>query len=387
MDSVDGNRITLLQSGVEYFPALIEAFDCAGREIHLETYIFESDGTGRAIANALARAARRNVPTYLMVDGFGAKDLDPALVAEMQSAGVHLLVYRPHISPWTFQRSRLRRLHRKLAVVDARVAFVGGINVLDDQEPAQGIPPRFDYAVRVEGPLLRDIYPAVKRLWRLVAATQFKARRPERRPLVPDAAPKGRQRAAFLIRDNLRHRREIEEAYLDAIRRSRSEVLIANAYFFPGVSFRRALTDAAARGVRVKLLLQGRAEYVLFYYASRALYGTFLDAGIEIHEYHRSFLHAKVAVIDQRWATVGSSNIDPFSLLLAREANVVIEDREFSRQLRESLVREMERGATQLHRQRWAQQPLPLRVATWMSYGLARFLTGVFAYGRSKEFA
>jgi len=384
---VERNRITLLQSGAEYFPALIEAFDCAGREIHLETYIFEADGTGRAVAAALERAARRGVSTYLIVDGFGAKDLDRKLLDEMQSAGVRVLIFRPKISPWTLKRSRLRRLHRKLAVIDARIAFVGGINVLDDEGPVQGIPPRFDYAVRVEGPLLANIYPAAKRLWRLVAATQFKARRPETRHLVPDTSARGAQRAAFLVRDNLRHRRDIESAYLEAIGRSRSEILLANAYFFPGISFRRALTDAAARGVRVTLLLQGRPDHVLFHYASRALYGIFLDAGIEIHEYHRSFLHAKVAVFDRRWSTVGSSNIDPFSLLLAREANVMIDDCGFADQLRVSLIREMEQGATQLKRERWANEPLPLRAATWVSYGLARLLTGVFAYGGKEEFA
>jgi cardiolipin synthase len=381
------NRITLLRNGAEYFPALVEACDGARQEIHLETYIFENDRTGAMIAEALARAARRGVAVYLLVDGFGAKDMDRKLVAQMRAGGVRVLVYRPNISPWTLQRSRLRRLHRKIAVIDARIAFVGGINILDDDDPELGIPPRFDYAVRVEGPLLAEIYPVVKRLWRLAAATQFKSRRPEARALVPDTSQRGSQRAAFLVRDNLRHRRDIEDAYLGAIARARTEVLLANAYFFPGISFRRALIDAARRGVRVALLLPGRAEYVLFHYASRALYGTFLDAGIEIHEYHKSYLHAKVAVIDRRWATVGSSNIDPFSLLLAREANVVIEDPDFADQLRDSFLREMEQGATQLHRDRWAHVPLPLRAAMWMSYGLARFLTGNFAYGRKEEFA
>ncbi len=227
----------------------------------------------------------------------------------------------------------------------------------------------------------------VKRLWRLVSATQLRARRPETRALVPDGAPQGYQRAAFLIRNNLKHRREIEDAYLAAIAGSRSEILIASAYFVPGISFRRALMDADVRGVRVKLLLQGRADHLLFHYASRALYGAFLDAGIEIHEYHRSFLHAKVAVIDRHWSTVGSSNIDPFSLLLAREANVVIEDSAFADQLRVSLTRAMEQGATQLKREGWTEQPLPTRIATWTCYGITRFLTGVFAYGAAKEFA
>ena len=135
------------------------------------------------------------------------------------------------------------------------------------------------------------------------------------------------------------------------------------------------------------LLLQGRREYLLLY-ASRALCtARFSTAGIEIHEYHRSFLHAKVAVVDGHWATVGSSNIDPFSLLLAREANVVIEDPGFAEELEARPDAAMEEGATLLQRDRWARQPLPVRAATWVSYGVARFLTGVFAFGRKEEFA
>lgn len=383
---VNGNRITLLKSGVEYFPALESECDAAQREIHLETYIFETDATGRAVAAALARAARRGVATHLLVDGFGSKGLDPRLIREMEEAGVRFLVYRPDITPWQLRRARLRRMHRKIAVMDASVAFVGGINVVDDTDVPRIRPPRFDFAVRVEGPVVSQIYPVVKRLWALVNATQFQARWPDAAQLLPPEQIRGRQRASFIVRDNLGHRRDIEQAYLAAIEKARDEILIANAYFFPGKTFRRALMDAAARGVRVALLLQGRIEYVLQHYASRALYGAFLDAGIEIHEYYKSFLHAKVAVVDRHWATVGSSNIDPFSLLLAREANVVIEDDGFGGQLRDSLLAAIAEDAIQVRRESWAAQPLAVRALTWMSYGLARFLTGVFAYGRAREF-
>jgi cardiolipin synthase len=382
----NGNRITLLKSGAEYFPRLEAEIDAARHEIHLETYIFKADATGRAIADALARAARREVAVYVLVDGFGSQDLDPALIRRMEAAGVHFLMYRPNISPWSLRHARLRRLHRKIAVMDARVAFVGGINVLDDVDEPGHTLPRFDYAVRVEGPMLSKIHPVVKWLWRLVSTTQMRARKPDPVRLEPSLEHRGRERAAFVTRDNLGHRREIERAYLEAIGRARSEILIANAYFFPGQPFRWALVDAAMRGVRVILLLQGRVEYVLQHYASRALYGTFLDAGIEIHEYHRSFLHAKVAVIDRHWATVGSSNIDPYSLLLAREANVVIEDEGFAAQLRESLLAAMSEGAAQVRRERWHSQPWPVRFLTWGCYGLVRLLTGLFAYGRAREF-
>ena len=386
IEFVNGNRITLLKSGSEYFPALVAEFDAARHEIHLEAYIFEADATGRSIAAALGRAARRGVAVNVMVDGFGSRDLDPALVREMREAGVRFLVYRRNISPWTLRRTRLRRLHRKVALVDARAAFVGGINVVDDVDAPGGALPRFDYAVRIEGPLLAKIYPVVKQLWSRVSAVQLRARWAERRHPVPAADSRGGQRAAFLIRDNIGHRRDIEQAYLAAIGEARSEIIIANAYFFPGRSFRRALMAAAARGVRVTLLLQGKAEYVLQHYASRALYGPFLDAGIEIHEYHRSYLHAKVAVIDCCWTTVGSSNIDPFSLLLAREANVVIEDEAFAAELRKSLVAAIADGATQIRRESWKDQPWVTRTFIWGCYGVVRFLAGVFALGRAEEF-
>jgi len=386
IEFVNGNRITLLKSGAEYFPALAAEFDAARHEIHLETYIFEADATGRAIAAALGRARRRGVAVNVMVDGYGSKNLDPALVREMQGAGVRFLVYRRNISPWTLRRTRLRRLHRKVALVDARAAFVGGINVVDDADAPGSALPRFDYAVRIEGPLLKEVYPVVKQLWSRVSAVQLRARWAEPRDLVPPADSRGGQRAAFVIRDNIGHRRDIEQAYLAAIGQARSEIVIANAYFFPGRSFRRALMAAAARGVRVTLLLQGKAEYVLQHYASRALYGPFLDAGIEIHEYHRSYLHAKVAVIDHHWATVGSSNIDPFSLLLAREANVVIEDDGFAAELRQSLLAAIAEGATQIRRESWKDQPWVTRTFTWGCYGVVRFLTGVFAFGRADEF-
>lgn len=384
--TVDGNRVTLLVSGVEYFPALEAELDAARGEIHIETYIFENDVAGHAIGDALMRAARRGVETNVMVDGFGSGDLDAGFISQLKRAGVNFLVFRPDSSPWVFRRARLRRLHRKIAVIDAHVAFVGGINIIDDMDTPGHTPPRFDYAVRVEGPLVARIHAAVKRLWALVTATQFRAGWRRLREMGPFSAPRGGQRAAFLVRDNIRHRSDIEQAYLAAIGSARHEIILANAYFFPGIHFRRALINAAARGVRVVLLLQGRVEYLLLHYASRALYGTLLNAGIEIHEYHKSFLHAKVAVVDGFWATVGSSNIDPFSLLLAREANIVIEDHTFAGQLRESLVTAMRQGARRLEPSQWKHQPVTVRVMTWLCYGLARLLTGLFAYGRADEF-
>ena len=384
---LDGNQLTLLESGREYFPALEAACDAARIEIHVETYIYEDDEAGERISAALIRAARRGVNTHLLVDGYGSKKLPQRLVSRLREAGVKFLFYRPDIAAWRAPRQRLRRMHRKLAVIDARVAFVGGINIIDDMHTPRQTPPRFDYAVKIEGPLLEVMYPVVKRLWTIVQLTQFGGGWPVFDDIVPDATPRGSQRAAFLVRDNLWHRNDIEEEYLAAIGRARSEILIASSYFFPGLTFRRALAEAAARDVRVVLLLQGRVEYRLLHYASRALYGALFDAGIEIHEYHKSFLHAKVAVIDRTWVTIGSSNIDPLSLLLAREANVAVENASFACALHASLSAAMATGAREVEAEHWHRRPLPARVAHWACYGFARLLTGLSAYGQTQEFA
>ena len=375
-----GNKIVLLENGEQYFPALEAAIDGATREIDLESYIFENDDTGKRIASALCRAAQRGVATHLLLDGFGSRALVPDVVAGLRRAGVQVLFYRPELGRWRMRRHRLRRLHRKLAVVDGEIAFVGGINIIDDMDTPDQIPPRYDYAVQVEGPLVEDIAHAARHLRGLVAWSQLKRRGRRQRETQACPALAGTTRAAFLIRDNLRHRHDIEEAYLAAISGAQREIVIANAYFLPGRRFRHALASAAQRGVRVVLLLQGRVEYLLLHYASRALYGTLLDAGVEIHEYHHSFLHAKVAVVDGRWATVGSSNIDPFSLLLAREANVVVEDAAFAGELRASLDRAMREGARRVMPQQWKQQPLHRRFLAWLSYGLVRLLMGVAGY-------
>ena len=391
MQFVGGNHLKLLRNGEEYFPSLVAAIDGASAEVFLETYLFADDETGSLVCDALARAAARGVGVRLLLDGFGARTFAPRFREMLQRAGAEVLVFGPRVSPWSLRRVRLRRMHRKLACVDGRVAFVGGINVIDDYDTPGHPPPRYDYAVRIEGPLTAEVRAAAVRLWLLVSWRTFRRRRSGLPALARSnrrataAAPRGisdAQRAALVLRDSLRHRRDIEHGYLEQIGNAREEILIACAYFFPGRAFRRALTDAAARGTKIVLLLQGRVEYPLLYYASRALYGALLDAGIEIREYHRSFLHAKVAVFDRRIACVGSSNFDPFSLLLAREANLFVDDGAFAGQLRESLQQAMAKGSDPVPPGQWKRQSRLLRARMWIAYGIARLLTSLSGFER-----
>ena len=229
---------------------------------------------------------------------------------------------------------------------------------------------------------MRDIYRNVARLWRLVARSQLQPALAELPVLTPAVSAVGQVRAAYIVRDNLRHRRTIERAYLAAIVTAQHDIIIASAYFFPGRSFRRALKKAITRGVRVRLLVQGRTDHPFFHAACRALYGDLLNAGGVIYEYHTSELHAKVAVVDSRWVTIGSSNIDPFSLLLAREANIVSEDRGLARQLQARLEHAITHGALELRGADWQKRGWPRRLVSWAAYGFVRWMIGMAGFRR-----
>ena len=387
----EGHQVQLLQGAQELFPALIAAMDAALSDMQFETYIFDFTGTATEVAQALMRAARRGVRTHLVVDGVGTGRLPQDWADRLRAAGVHCRVYSPLGPLGLLLPRRWRRLHRKLCVVDGRVLFCGGINVLDDfHDPNHGrlVAPRFDFAVQATGAPVGAARDAMEQLWwRMQAVRDASQRRlPEALQALraasaahhaaPDADTSPGMRAALLLRDNVRHRSRIEKAYRRAIAAAREEIIIANAYFVPGRKLRVALQMAARRGVRVRLLLQGRYEYFMQYHAARPVYGALLKAGVEIHEYAPSFLHAKVAVIDAHgarpWATVGSSNLDPLSLLLAREANVVVEDAAFAQDLRARLEHAMLHGGRVLDPTRYALRSWHERALDRVAFVLMR---------------
>lgn len=380
---VAGNRLSLLQNGEQFFPSLCADIEAAQLSIHLETYIFAADQVGRQISQALQAAAMRGVSVRLLLDGYGSAELPAAWVDELRVAGVHVLWFRKEISPFTLRPNRmrrLRRLHRKLSVIDGAIAYVGGINIIDDIPlSAELSAPRLDYAVRIQGDMARVVQATMTHVWNVVswAMLQRRKRLAQERGHVPRAPE-----LTLLLRDNLRHRRDIERAYLQAIAGARHEILIANAYFLPGRVFRRALLQAQRRGVKVVLLLQGRVEYRLQHYATRALYGQLLAAGMEIHEYQASHMHAKVAVIDGTWATVGSSNIDPLSLLLAREANLLVRDRAFAQGLRDSLYQAIRQDGHHIAHNEWQRMGWRARLLCRCSHAVIRWVMAVLGYGR-----
>jgi cardiolipin synthase A/B len=360
---ISGNDVTLVTGGDELFPAMRAAIDGSQHDVWLATYIFFHDEAGHEIVRSLIAAAARGVRVHVVVDGFGSLGSLPRLRKWFEGSGVALAVFRP-LDRWTayLQPGQLRRLHQKLLTVDDELAFVGGINIIDDRldlNHGQTVTPRLDYAVALRGPVVQSVAQTARAMWTRAAfghewreelASLARSAEPLAgarsllqqlrivpRPPAPAPVSQAPVRVAFVVRDNLRQRRAIERSYIQALTSAQHRIDIVCPYFYPGRIFRRTLRNAARRGVQVRLLLQGKLDYRIAGLAAQVLYDELLSQGVRIFEYTPAFLHAKVALTDDEWATIGSSNIDPLSLLLNLEANVVVRDAAFSQALTAAL--------------------------------------------------
>ncbi|MGE5866890.1 MAG: cardiolipin synthase ClsB [Rhizobacter sp.] len=367
-----GNRFELLENGEEFFPAVFEAIRNARTEVVLETFIVFEDKVGHELHAVLIDAARRGVTVDVLVDGFGSSELTPEFIGALTSAGVRLRTFDPKPRFLGMRTNVFRRMHRKIVVIDGQLAFVGGINYSADHLMDFGPQGKQDYAVRVEGPIVADIHAFARSA---ITTGEEPRRWFHRRPRLPrkhELPRAGHSDALFITRDNGDHRTDIERHYRIAIRAARKEVLIANAYFFPGYRLLKEMRKAARRGVRVRLILQGEPDMPIVKTAAAMLYDHLQRAGVEIHEYCARPLHAKVALADDEWATVGSSNLDPLSLSLNLEANVVIRDRAFTQHLRSRLEELIATSCKQITAERLPRQNLLTLVRSFFVFHFLR---------------
>jgi len=343
-----GNQLTLLENGEEYFPAVFDAIRAAQREVLVETFILFEDQVGLDLKDALIAAARNGAQVDVLIDGFGSPDLSAQYTGELAAAGVRLRAFDPQRPLWGIRTNVFRRMHRKIVVVDGERAFVGGINYSADHLLDFGPEAKQDYAVALRGPLVDEIRQFARAaIGRPAGARHWFHRRTKPAP-EPAQHAAGTAQALFVTRDNHAHPDDIERHYRVAIRSARKRIVIANAYFFPGYRLLRELRRAARRGVDVKLILQGKPDMAIVKTAAELLHHHLLRAGVQIHEYCQRPFHGKVALVDDEWATVGSSNLDPLSLALNLEANVIVRDRAFNAQLAERLERLMCESCKQL---------------------------------------
>jgi cardiolipin synthase len=334
-----GNHLRLLENGEEFFPRVLEAVAAAREEILIETFIWSEDETGHALLQGLIDATERGVRVHVTVDGYGCPGFSKEFLGRFEQAGVYLRSFDPKPTLFRVRTNLLCRLHRKIVIVDRDIAFVGGINFGDVHLRSFGEESKQDYAVEVRGPAVAHIHRYC-RLWSADGADRrgrwrYWLRRMPRRMLRPE----GDAQVLFAIRDNDGHPTDIETLYRLGIRHAKRRVVIANAYFFPGYRFVRELGRAAARGVEVQLIMQGNPDRQVTVGAASIVYEDLLAAGVKVYRFTERPLHAKVGIIDDTWATVGSSNLDPVSLGLNLEANLFIRDEQFTSELGASLDR------------------------------------------------
>jgi len=377
-----GNRLSLLHRGMEFFPALIQAFDAAQSEIYIETYIFSLDPTGERVKSALLRAAKRGVAVQVMVDWLGTgRDMVAGLQREFAAAGVRFAAF----NPW-FRRG-IVRTHRKIVVIDRGTAFLGGLNINDDMLSDDGsklaLPaPRWDFAVSIAGPLVDEIQAEVLAQWLRRGPRPLRTRLESLRDYVTNAKPLRAvevAEAALVVRDNLRNRAAIQRALLQALGRARDSAMLVTPYFAPGRKLRKALIHAAGRGIDVTLLI-GVGQFVMQDAVAQSFYPRLIRAGVKIVEYRRTQLHGKVAVVDGEWATVGSSNFDGLSLFVNHEANIIVRDAAFAASLRDYIRRGITEGVA-VTADDVKKLSLPRRIWNRCAYGLYRFVLQVLTLG------
>lgn len=360
---VQGNRIELLENGEAFFPRVFDAIRQARSEVLLETFILFEDKVGHTLREVLVEAARRGVFVTVLVDGYGSVDLSGPFLAELTEAGVHFKVFDPRPKLLGMRTNVFRRMHRKLLVVDGETAFVGGINFSADHLADFGPAAKQDYAIEVQGPIVAQIREFVRNGTKPRGKSKALERTKNDAPGTGDAEWPGSAECLFVVRDNEAHRTDIEQHYRIAVRAARRDLTIANAYFFPGYRLLRDLRNAARRGVRVRLILQGEPDMPIVKVGAHMLHDYLLGAGVEIYEYCERPLHGKVAVADDSWSTVGSSNLDPLSLSLNLEANLVIRDPHFNRVLRDRLDALVERHCRKVSARDTKPRPV-WRIAT-----------------------
>ena len=373
---IEGNDIRLLENGEEFFPRVFHCIAAAQREVVLETFILFEDKVGLQLHEALIAAAGRGVQVDVTIDGFGSPDLSDHYIRSLSEAGVRMHVFDPCSRVLGWRVNLLRRMHRKIVVVDAETAFVGGINYSADHLGDFGPEAKQDYSVEIHGPLVAEIHrfthTALARGQRYQRQRLWWRNRKQLRTSPAQLPAAGSAETIFVTRDNGDHLNDIERHYRIAIRAARQRVIIANAYFFPGYRLIKEMRKAARRGVEICLILQGVPDMPIVKTAASMLYHHLIKGGVKIFEYTDRPLHGKVAVADDEWATVGSSNLDPLSLSLNLEANVVIRDRGFNAHLTQRLEHLMQHSCTQIDHQHVGEPSRWQLLRSYLAFHLIR---------------
>jgi cardiolipin synthase A/B len=374
----DQNKVSLIRGGKSYFDCLLDLIANAKESIHLQSYIYSDDSTGRQIADALKDAVRRKVDVHLLVDGYASSSLSRHFIQELKEAGVQFRFFEPIFKSRNFYFGR--RLHHKVVVVDARFSLVGGVNITDRYNDLPDKKAWLDFAILAEGEVAKELCLLCWKTWygypAKLAPTpcdqqtiQFKFRESETSAV------------RMCLNDWVRGQNEISGTYVQMFRTAQSNITILCSYFLPGRVIRKHLSDALKRGVNIKVVTAGMSDVRTAKYAERYLYSWLLRNRIELYEYQPNILHGKIAVCDSEWTTLGSYNINDISAYASIETNLNVRDTKFATETEELLKEIIEKDCIRITTETYLRsRNLLKRLIEWFSYQFVRMLLYLFTF-------
>lgn len=377
------NKVELVRGGKPYFDLIIALIADAKHSIHLQTYIFENDETGKSIADALIEAAKRNVEVYLLVDGYASQNLSDAFIESLKSSGIHFRFFEPLFRSRNFYFGR--RLHSKVLVTDASNAVVGGVNITNRYNDMPGNPAWLDFALFVEGPAAIDAYKVCVGIWK---GKRRRSKSVEVEFPVEEGKIHPEKSGWVRIRRNdwVHNRLQISNSYLEMFRTAASHITILSSYALPGNIFRKNLEKALRRGVKVRMIISGESDVLLVKQAEKYWYNWLFRNNIEIYEYAKDVLHGKLAICDGEWMTIGSYNVNDLSAYVSVELNFDVRDPHFVDNVEQTLQRIIDEDCKKVQPENFTHtSSIWNKIGRWLAYNLIRFTFSLFTFYYRKQ--
>lgn len=372
------NNVRLVKGGRQYFELLKTLINNASKTIHLQTYIYQDDATGKEIANALLAAASRGVDVYLLADGYASQTMSPSFIGMLRRGGVHFRFFEPIFKSHNFYFGR--RLHHKIVVVDCRFALIGGVNISNKYNDLNGRPAWLDFALYAEGDIAKELDLLCYKTWKGFPSV-IPGNVVQNGVCRQSTGPGDRCLVRMRRNDWVRGKNQVSASYIEMLKNARSEITILSSYFLPGRVIRKCLVQAAKRGIKIKVIVAGRSDIMLAKQAERFIYKYLLKNGIEIYEYQRTILHGKIAVCDNKWLTIGSYNLNNISAYASIELNLDVQNEQFAKQVSGLLNNIAETDCIRISAEYLEKRVGILgRIVHWASYQSVRFLFYMFTF-------
>ena len=372
------NEVKLIRGGKDYFVALLQLIEKARETIHFQSYIYTDDETGRLVADALKKAVKNKVQVYLLADGYASQDLSASFIEELKSAGIHFRFFEPVFRSSNFYFGR--RMHYKVVVVDATHALVGGVNISNKYNDMPGKPAWLDFALLVTGEVSMDLCIQCKKTWKGYQLSN-KIAACRNNLLDNEIQSKNICEVRMRCNDWVWRKNDISRTYFEMLSKATLQVTILCSYFLPGKKIRRQMELAIKKGVTIRIIAAGPSDVILSKYAERWLYNWLLRSGIELYEYHRNVLHAKIAVCDNQWMTIGSYNINDISAYASMELNLDVRNTSFATNAGETLQQLITNDCVRItHENLLKTTNVFKQFVRWLSYQLIRVVIYLFTF-------